>query len=248
MLVRCHTQAGWSVSKLYPDPSGCGLYLAAEMHRSDGRRVRAVGVYLPTRESDHSFSDTLGRHEDESSLRPGALATKIRQYLASIPEGRQFPTAEALFWYMIGLLTRNSEWESILMYDFNRTWPAATSGVAPFFFQKAAADLGLSNPTAPALWSRGNPYKTTCRHGLVRNGLDHVLSTFPSEYLTGAGILSDHTWISGSDHAPIWAGYRLQLRHRPIKAVWERVERRLRVGVDKRKVLVIQELQGKTLE
>jgi hypothetical protein len=104
------------------------------MHRSDGRRVRAAGVYLPTRESDPSFGDTLGTQEEESSLRPGALVTKIRQYLASIPEGRQFPTAKAWFWYRIGLYTRDLKWKSVLVGDFNRPWPAAASGVALSLF------------------------------------------------------------------------------------------------------------------
>jgi hypothetical protein len=43
----------------------------------------------------------------------------------------------------------------------------------------------------------------------MRNGINHVLATLPVEHLRGAGILVDPTWISGSKHAPIWAGYQI---------------------------------------
>jgi hypothetical protein len=73
IIVRCQIQSGWSVSKIYSDSSGCGLYLAAKMHHSDGRRVRVVGVYLPTRESDPSHLITPGgpsRRSPYSNLGP----------------------------------------------------------------------------------------------------------------------------------------------------------------------------------
>jgi hypothetical protein len=116
---------GWTVSKLYPDPSGCGHFLAAALHQSDGRRVRAVGVYLPTASFDKEpimvQNDTP---EGESNIKSSsALATKIHQYLASIPGLQQYPTAKSWFWYRMQILIADSKWEVILVGDFNHTWP-----------------------------------------------------------------------------------------------------------------------------
>jgi hypothetical protein len=52
---------------------------------------------------------------------------------------------------------QDSEWECILTGDFNREWPQADSTSPPSDFQKAAGDLGLSNPTADALRALGDP-------------------------------------------------------------------------------------------
>jgi hypothetical protein len=54
MLVSKRSCSGWSVSKLYPDPSGCGIYLAADLNNADGRWVRVMGVYFPLTSSSTS--------------------------------------------------------------------------------------------------------------------------------------------------------------------------------------------------
>jgi hypothetical protein len=54
-------------------------------------------------------------------------------------------------------MMQDSEWECILAGDFNREWPWADSTSPPSDFQKAAGDMGLSNPTADALRALGDP-------------------------------------------------------------------------------------------
>lgn len=49
LIVRMSKDCGWTVSRLHPDPSKAGTYLAADLHHSTGRRVRAIGVYYHTR-------------------------------------------------------------------------------------------------------------------------------------------------------------------------------------------------------
>jgi hypothetical protein len=90
LLVRKQDHLGWSVSKLLPDPSGCGMFLGANVHRSDGRRIRVIGAYLPAAISDKPFGPTLGtiKQESDTEERPlYSLATKVNL--------RQFPTANA---------------------------------------------------------------------------------------------------------------------------------------------------------
>jgi hypothetical protein len=60
LLVRKRDHLGWSVSKLLPDPSGCRMFLGANIHRSDGRRIRVIGAYLPAAISDKPFGPFLG--------------------------------------------------------------------------------------------------------------------------------------------------------------------------------------------
>jgi hypothetical protein len=43
MLGRHQRVCGWSVSKLHYDPSGCGIYLEADMHHTSGRRIPRGG-------------------------------------------------------------------------------------------------------------------------------------------------------------------------------------------------------------
>jgi hypothetical protein len=102
LLVCKRDHLGWSVSKLLPDPSGCGMFLGANIHRSNGRRIRVIGAYLPAAISDKPFGPTLGTIEQESNTeeRPlYSLATKVRQYLYSVVNLRRFPTANA--WFLI---------------------------------------------------------------------------------------------------------------------------------------------------
>jgi hypothetical protein len=68
MLVSKRSRSGWSVSKHHPDPSGCGIYLAADLNNADGRRVRVMGVYLPVGSSDKQFNEhSLGTAAEERS-------------------------------------------------------------------------------------------------------------------------------------------------------------------------------------
>jgi hypothetical protein len=46
LVVYKRVFTGWTVSKLHPYPSGCAMYLAADLHHSDGRRARLICVYL----------------------------------------------------------------------------------------------------------------------------------------------------------------------------------------------------------
>jgi hypothetical protein len=96
LLVLKRDHLCWTVSKLLPDPSGCGMFLGANVHRSDGRRIRVSGVYLPAAISDKPFGSTLGTIEQESEPdeRPFySLATKVRQYLFSVINLRRFSIA-----------------------------------------------------------------------------------------------------------------------------------------------------------
>jgi hypothetical protein len=96
MLVCKRIRLGWTVSNLYLDPSGCSHFLAADLHQSDGCRVRVVGVYLPTASSDkESILVQNDTPEGESNIKSSALATKLRQYLALTPGLQQYPTAES---------------------------------------------------------------------------------------------------------------------------------------------------------
>jgi hypothetical protein len=238
LLVRKRDHLGWTVSKLLPDPSGCGIFLGANVHRSDGCRIRVIGAYLPAAISDKLFGSTLGTIEQESDTeeRPFyALATKVRHYLFSVVNLRRFPTANSWFWYRMSKMVQDSEWECILAGDFNRERSRADSTSLPSDFQKAAGNIGLSNPTADALRALGDPYCTLIYEGQFCKGIDHVLGTLPPDVLRAVGVLVDPVWVAGSDHAPIWAGYKIPRRDPPIKPEWKRVDRRLNVHVRKNK-------------
>ena len=244
LIARKSHLSGWSVSRLQLDPSKCGLYLVASLHHSSGRRVRAIGVYLPTSSSDPSFGSSLGSPPEEASLAPSAFASKIRSHMAGLPLTRQFPTVEAWFWHLIGAIIADADWEAIMVGDFNRSWPVAKNSP----FQRACADVGLSNSLADALRSRDLPYQSTCTSdGRMINDLDHVISTLPMERLRGGGTLSGPSWVcAGSDHVPIWAGFSLSPRRRPLKPEWERTERRLKLAIDRRDEDALAELAAKS--
>jgi hypothetical protein len=106
MLVHHQRVCGWSVSKLHYDPSGCGIYLGADMQHTSSRRVRVVGTYLPMAEGDLSFGKTLGTPAEEAILLASSLARKVRTYMASRPGLRRFPTAAAWFWHRMQLFSR----------------------------------------------------------------------------------------------------------------------------------------------
>jgi hypothetical protein len=173
-----------------------------------------IGAYLPAAISDKPFGPTLGTIEQESDTeeRPlYSLATKVRQYLYSVVNLRRFSTADTWFWYRMSKMVQDSEWECILAGDFNHEWPQADSTSPPSDFQKAAGDMGLSNPTADALHALGDPYRTSIYDGQFCNGIDHVLGTLPPDALRAAGILVDPIWVAGSDHA----GYQVPSRPPP---------------------------------
>jgi hypothetical protein len=122
LVVRKRVFTGWAVSKLHPDPLGCAMYLAADLHHSDGRRSCLMNVYLPLVSSDplpvrpsvSSFVETQASQEP-SPLVPSALlssafsaapktppvsalVTKVRLFLSSLPHSPDRPaSAEACF-------------------------------------------------------------------------------------------------------------------------------------------------------
>jgi hypothetical protein len=219
MLVRHQRACGWSVSKLHYDPSGCGIYLGADMHHTSGRRVRVVGAYLPMAVGDPAFGNTLGTPAQEATLLASSLARKVRTYMASRPGLRRFPTAAAWFWHRMQLFLESTEWEVIIAGDFNMSWPApGPIRLAPSPFQKLTADMGLSNQAAEAIRSVGGTYLSTCRPDYsMAADRDHILSTLPPGSLRAAAILSDPVWTAGRNHAPIWAGYRIPVTKAPSK-------------------------------
>jgi hypothetical protein len=151
------------------------------------------------------------------------------------------------FWQRFEGLTRNSDWEVILVGDFNRLWPK--EGALTSVLLKKCANHGITNPAAAALRSRGVPYLSFCnKEGDIKNGLGHVLATLPPESLRGAGILSGPSWTARADHAPIWGGYCIPRRQQPVEPIWECTERRLQVAIDKRLYETLEELKSKTLD
>jgi hypothetical protein len=93
MLVSKRSRSGWSVSKFYPDPSGCGIYLAADLNNADGRRVKVMGVYLPVEASDKQFNEySLGTAAEERSIQKLSLARKVRDHIGTLPKAGQSPT------------------------------------------------------------------------------------------------------------------------------------------------------------
>jgi hypothetical protein len=146
LVVRKRVFTEWTVSKIHPDPSGCAMYLAADLHHSDGRRARLMGVYLPlvsldpppARPSVSSSVETQANQEPSplasSALLPSAssaapktppvsaLATKVRLFLSPLPPSPDRPAlAEAWFWHRYEVLPRDPNWELILVGDFNRS-------------------------------------------------------------------------------------------------------------------------------
>jgi hypothetical protein len=187
-----------------------------------------MGVYLPVGSSDTQFSDhSLGTAAEERSILKSSLARKVRDHIGTLPKAGQSPSVAEWFWQRFEGLTRNSDWEVILVGDFNRLWPK--EGSLTSVFQKKCADHGITNPAAAALRSRGVPYLSTCnKAGDMKNGLDHVLATLPPESLRGAGILvcrspstsaSMKPWRSSSPR--LWTGspQRLPL---PFLSPWRR--------------------------
>jgi hypothetical protein len=159
------------------------MFLGANVHRSDGRRIRVLGAYLPAAISDKPFNPTLGTIEQESNTeeRPlYSIATKVWQYLFSVVNLRRFPTANSWFWYRMSKMVQDSEWECILAGDFNREWPRADSTSPPSDFQKAAGGISLSTPTADALRALGDLYRTSIYDGRFCKGIDHVLLRDPA--------------------------------------------------------------------
>jgi hypothetical protein len=146
LVIRKQVFTGWTVSKLYLDPLGCAMYLAADLHHSDGRRARLMGVYLPlvsldpppARPSVSSSVETQASHEP-SPLAPSALlslassaapktpsvpafATKVRLFFSSLPSSPDRPaSAEAWFWHCYEVLSRDQDWKQILVGGFNRS-------------------------------------------------------------------------------------------------------------------------------
>jgi hypothetical protein len=126
-LVVCkRVFTGWTVSKLYyPDPSGCVMYLAADLHHSDGRRAHVLGTYLPQLSSDPltrlspvpsfpcknqasfitrlcllCFAFLCLSCRPEAPPPVFALATKVRLFLSSFPPLPERPAmTEVWFWY-----------------------------------------------------------------------------------------------------------------------------------------------------
>jgi hypothetical protein len=50
------------------------------------------------------------------------LATKVRLFLSSLPPSSDSPAlAEAWFWHRYKVLSRDPDWELILVGDFNRS-------------------------------------------------------------------------------------------------------------------------------
>jgi hypothetical protein len=135
MLVSKRSRSGWSVTKLHPDPSGCGSYLAADLNNADGRRVRVMGVYLPVESSDKQFNEySLGTAAEERSIQKSSLARKVRDHIGTLPKAGQSPTVAGWLWQRFERLTRNSDWEVILVGDFNR--PLTKRGGSHFCFSK----------------------------------------------------------------------------------------------------------------
>jgi hypothetical protein len=150
----------------------------------------------------------------------------------------QSPTVAGWFW---------QRGEVILVGDFNRLRPK--EGALTSVFPKKCADHGITNPAVVALRSRRGPCLSTCNEEEnMKNGLDHVLVTLPTESLRGAGILSGPSWTARADHAPIWGEYCIPRRQQPVKPIWERTERRLQVAIDKRLHETLEEFKSKTLD
>jgi hypothetical protein len=140
LIVCKRVFTGWTVNKLYSDPSGYAMYLAADLHHLDGRRARVMDAYIPLESSSSvpstPWADLLSSVPPPSAspvllssvfpagpkLSASDLATKgppLSLLPPSLPLSPKRPsTAEAWFWHRYEILSRNLDWEIILVGGF----------------------------------------------------------------------------------------------------------------------------------